>query len=114
GLELPCKHPGIAFQEAAWALIVVKGLSKRYGRRWAIRDVSFTVAPGETACLLGPNGAGKSTILRIVAGCERFAQGSVEIAGCDLARRPGDARARIGYVPESGPAYDDLTVREFV
>lgn len=89
-------------------------MSKRFGRRVAVEDVSFALAPGEVLGLLGPNGSGKSTILRMIAGTLRPSSGSVTVAGHDVVTRGAAARALIGYVPEDIPLYDDMRVDEFL
>jgi ABC-2 type transport system ATP-binding protein len=79
--------------------VSVSRLSKSYGSRPAVRDVSFEARPGVTG-ILGPNGAGKSTLLRCLAGLAGWDSGDVRIGGVDLARRPAEARRTIGYMPE--------------
>ena len=83
--------------------VVVDRLVKRYGRRIAVRGVSFAIEEGEVIGLLGPNGSGKSTILRVLAGYLPPSAGSVHIAGVDVAADLLAARARVGYVPEDAP-----------
>ena len=94
--------------------VVVDRLVKRYGRRIAVRGVSFAIEEGEVIGLLGPNGSGKSTILRVLAGYLPPSAGSVHIAGVDVAADLLAARARVGYVPEDAPLYDGMRVREFL
>jgi ABC-2 type transport system ATP-binding protein len=96
------------------ACVVVDQLVKRYGRRLAVRDVSFTIEEGEIVGLLGPNGSGKSTILRILGGYLPPTAGTVRIAGIDIAAEPLAARGHIGYVAEDAPLYDDMRVGEFL
>jgi ABC-2 type transport system ATP-binding protein len=81
------------------ALISVSHLTKSYGARRAVQDVSFELAPGVTG-LLGPNGAGKSTLVRCLAGLSGWDEGEVRIAGVDPAWRARDARGNIGFMPE--------------
>lgn len=83
----------------ASALVSVSHLTKSYGARRAVSDVSFELAPGVTG-LLGPNGAGKSTLVRCMAGLSGWDDGEVRIAGVDPAWRARDARSRVGYMPE--------------
>src|SRR3954447_10215143 len=66
--------------------ISVEGLSKRFGRTWAVRDVSFAVQPGEVVGLLGPNGAGKTTTIQMLLGIITPTTGRIGILGLDLAR----------------------------
>jgi ABC-2 type transport system ATP-binding protein len=94
--------------------VVVNRLVKRYGPRFAVRDVSFAVEEGEVIGLLGPNGSGKSTILRVLAGYLPPSAGNVRIAGIDVVADSLAARGRVGYVPEDAPLYDGLRVVEFL
>lgn len=81
------------------ALVSVSHLTKSYGARRAVQDVSFELAPGVTG-LLGPNGAGKSTLVRCLAGLCGWDEGEVRIAGADPAWRARDARGNVGFMPE--------------
>jgi ABC-2 type transport system ATP-binding protein len=85
------------------------GLSKFYGSFAAIRDVSFSVPQGQVAAFLGPNGAGKSTTMRILTGYMAPSAGSARIAGLDVAAERIRAAERVGYLPENGPLYPDMT-----
>jgi ABC-2 type transport system ATP-binding protein len=94
--------------------IVVEDLVKRYGRRVAVRGVSFTIGEGEIIGLLGPNGSGKSTILRILTGYLPASAGSVRIGGIEIAEDSLAARKLIGYLAEDAPLYDGMRVGEFL
>src|SRR5689334_7393232 len=97
------------------AMITVEGLYKSYsGSTFAVRDVSFRVKKGEIVGFLGPNGAGKSTTLRVVAGFLGATAGKVTLAGHDIAEAPTEARAAVGYMPESVPLYPEMRVREYL
>ncbi len=89
-------------------------LSKRYGSLTAVQDLSLTVHPGEIVGLLGPNGAGKSTTMKIVAGLLRPTAGTVRVVGHDIVKEPLQAKASLGYLPESPFLYERLTGREFL
>jgi ABC-2 type transport system ATP-binding protein len=95
-------------------MIEVKGLTKHYGTITAIRDVSFSVAPGEIVGFLGPNGAGKSTTMRILACFMPASSGTARIAGHDVFRESLEVRKRIGYCPENVPLYGDLRVAPYL
>ena len=95
-------------------LISINGLSKFYGQKHAIEDVSFAVHQGEILGLLGPNGAGKSTTMQIICGVIAANSGSVNIAGHDIIDAPKQAKQNIGFLPEQLPLYGDLTVDEYL
>lgn len=93
-------------------MIDVVGLTKLYGDRAAVKDLSFHVAPGEVLGLVGPNGAGKTTTLRSIAGIIVPTAGSIRIAGHDLAAEPIDAKRRLALIPDEPQLFDYLTVSE--
>ncbi|MCW5624271.1 MAG: ABC transporter ATP-binding protein [Burkholderiales bacterium] len=95
-------------------VIEIDRLTKRYGRRLAVDDVSFTIAEHEVLGLLGPNGSGKSTVLRVLTGYLRPSGGSVRIAGLDVSKQSLAARRLVGYVPEDVPLYTTMEVDEFL
>jgi ABC-2 type transport system ATP-binding protein len=90
-------------------MIEAIGLSKFYGSFAAIRDVSFAVPRGQVAAFLGPNGAGKSTTMKILTGYLSPSAGTARVAGLDVAAHRIEAAARIGYLPENGPLYPEMT-----
>jgi ABC-2 type transport system ATP-binding protein len=90
-------------------LLVIDGLTKRFGPITAVNDVSFRLHRGEVLGFLGPNGAGKSTTMRMITGYLAPSSGRVCVCGLDLATAPIEARRRIGYLPEGAPAYGDMT-----
>lgn len=92
------------------AVVEVEHLSKSYGRFEAVRDVSFSLGPGEIVALLGPNGAGKSTTIKCIVGLLRPTRGQVRIAGHPV--RSEAANERLGYIPEHPAVYELLTVWE--
>ncbi len=95
-------------------VICVERLTKHYGRRPAVQDVSFEVEPGQVLGLLGPNGSGKSTILRILTGYLAPTSGRARVAGHDVASHSLEVRRSIGYVAEDIPLYPHMTVDEFL
>lgn len=95
-------------------MIEVRNLTKRYGSKVALDNVSFDVASGEIVGFLGPNGAGKSTTMRILSTFLPATGGSVRIDGLDVFADSMEVRRRIGYLPESAPLYDDMRVVEYL
>jgi ABC-2 type transport system ATP-binding protein len=95
-------------------VIVADRLTKRYGSRLAVDQVSFEVRPNEVMGLLGPNGSGKSTILRILTGYLRPTSGTARVAGYDVIESGLEARSQLGYVPEDVPLYTHMRVTEFL
>jgi ABC-2 type transport system ATP-binding protein len=95
-------------------MIDVKNLTKRYAGRTAVRDISFSVAPGEIVGLLGPNGAGKSTTMRVLSCFMPATSGTVRVAGFDVFYQSDEVRRRIGYMPENNPLHPDMRVREYL
>ena len=95
-------------------LISINGLTKFYGPKKAIEDVSFDVHHAEILGLLGPNGAGKSTTMQIICGVIAANNGSVNIAGHDIIDAPKKAKQNIGFLPEQLPLYNDLNVDEYL
>jgi ABC-2 type transport system ATP-binding protein len=95
-------------------MIEVHNLCKNYGPLKAVDGVSFSVGKGEILGLLGTNGAGKSTIMRILTCFMPPSSGAVRISGFDVVEHPHEARARIGYLPESAPSYREMRVHRFL
>lgn len=95
-------------------MIDVRGLSKNYGDRAAIHDLTFSIGKGEVVGFLGPNGAGKSTTMKIVTGYMAPSSGSVTVAGFDVFENPVEVKRRIGYLPETPPVYNDMHVGDYL
>src|SRR5262245_53499489 len=95
-------------------MIEVEKLTKNYGPFTAIRDVSFSVAPGDIVGFLGPNGAGKSTTMRILSCYMPASSGSARVAGYNVFRESLEVRKRIGYLPENVPLYSDMRVAPYL
>lgn len=96
------------------AMIEVKNLTKQYGQKKALDNISFTVQDGEILGFLGPNGAGKSTTMNILTGYISSTDGKVLINGVDILDEPTKAKKNIGYLPEQPPVYQDMTVKEYL
>ena len=95
-------------------MIEVRHLTKHYGAKTALNDVSFSVPRGQVLGLLGLNGAGKSTTMNIIAGCLAATSGTVTIDGVDIVKDPLAAKKKIGYLPEIPPLYVDMKVEDFL
>jgi len=95
-------------------MIKVEQLSKSFGPKLAVNDVSFTVERGEVLGFLGPNGAGKSTTMRMITGFIPPTAGKVIVGVYDVAKEPLAAKRLVGYLPENAPAYTDMTVEGFL
>lgn len=95
-------------------MIRVEHLTKHYGPRVAVTDVTFNVEKGEILGFLGPNGAGKTTTMRILTGYLPPTGGRAEVGGFDLATQSLQARAQIGYLPETVPMYPEMSVRSYL
>jgi len=95
-------------------MIEVAHLTKHYGSRCAVDDISFSVASGDVVGFLGPNGAGKTTTMRMITGYLVPTSGSITVADVDLMANSLEARRRVGYVPESVPLYREMTTRRYL
>ena len=95
-------------------MIEIIGITKRYGDKYAAKNVTFTVNAGEIMGFLGPNGAGKTTTLNILTGYLSATSGTARIDGIDILENPIAAKAKIGFLPEQPPLYLDMTVKEYL
>lgn len=95
-------------------MIEVQGVTKDYGSFTAVRDLTFSVSPGEILGFLGPNGAGKTTTMRVLTGFFPPSEGSVRVAGHDVVSDPLAAKSKIGYLPEAPPLYPEMTVADYL
>jgi ABC-2 type transport system ATP-binding protein len=95
-------------------MIQVEHLTKQYGLKTAISDVSFSVEKGEVLAFLGPNGAGKTTTMRILTGALPATSGAARVAGFDCFNQPMEVKRAIGYLPEIPPLYTEMTVAEYL
>jgi heme exporter protein A len=92
--------------------IDARGLGKRFGIRWVLRGVTFSVGRGEAAGLMGPNGSGKSTVLRVLGTLLRPNAGAATVSGLDIVSDATRVRGQVGYLAHTPGLYDDLTARE--
>src|SRR6476469_1651915 len=95
-------------------MIEVLNVTKRYGELTAIDRVSFRVEKGEVLAFLGPNGAGKTTTMRILTCFMPATEGTARVAGFDCFDQPQEVKRRVGYLPETPPLYQELTVTEYL
>jgi len=95
-------------------MIEVEGLTKVYGNKTAIDNLTFTVQQGEVVGFLGPNGAGKTTTMRVLSCYMPPTSGTARVGGYDIRTQALDVRRRIGYLPEHVPLYTDLTVTQYL
>ncbi len=95
-------------------MIRVENLTKYYGKRLAVDNISFNVGKGEIVGFLGPNAAGKTTTMRILTGFLAPTSGNAWVADYDVLKHSLEARQHIGYLPESVPLYTDMTVRSYL
>lgn len=95
-------------------MIEVQNLTKVYGGKTAVENVSFKIRNGRIYGLLGPNGAGKSTTMNIMTGCLSPTEGTVLINGYDICDQPIEAKRQIGYLPEQPPLFVDMTPAEYL
>src|SRR5438045_9677498 len=106
--------PSTPITKSTPAMIEAQGLSKYYGSFAAIEDVSFKVNQGEVVAFLGPNGAGKSTTMKLLTGYLAPSAGQAFIAGHDMAQDRIAGSTRLGYLPENGRLYADMTPRSLL
>src|SRR3954469_19489080 len=90
-------------------MIEAQGLCKQFGSFLAVRDVTFAIPKGQVVAFLGPNGAGKTTTMRLLTGFVAPTRGSARIAGIDVQANRIEAADHLGYLPENGPLYADMT-----
>jgi ABC-2 type transport system ATP-binding protein len=101
-------------ETARRTMIEARGLSKFYGPFVAIKDVSFSIPEGQIVSFLGPNGAGKSTTMKIISGYLGASAGTAWVAGFDMTVERLQGARHLGYLPENGPLYNDMTPIELL
>jgi ABC-2 type transport system ATP-binding protein len=95
-------------------MIEAEKLTKDFGTRLAVKDVTFHIEQGEIVGLLGPNGAGKTTTMRMLTGYIPATSGTAKVAGFDVKNQPMQVRKHLGYLPETVPLYTDMTVKAYL
>ncbi len=94
--------------------IILNDIDKKFGKQFALKEVSFEIRKGEIAGFIGPNGAGKSTAMKIITGYLPPTSGEVYVSGMNAVESPIDIRRITGYLPESNPLYTEMYVREYL
>jgi ABC-2 type transport system ATP-binding protein len=94
--------------------IRISGVTKRYGQKTVVRELSLTVEPGMVASLVGPNGCGKTTTLNMIAGLKTPDGGRISVSGYDTIVSPLDAKRNLGFVPDTPSGFEQLNVREYI
>ncbi len=95
-------------------MIEIQNLTKKYGDKLAVDNISFKVKKGSIVGFLGKNGAGKSTTMNIITGYISATSGTAKIDGYDILKNPMEVKKRIGYLPEKPPIYSEMTVKEYL
>src|SRR4051794_41347375 len=95
-------------------VVETKGLTKSYGRLTALDGLTLSVGRGQILGFIGPNGAGKTTAIKILVGLARPTAGSARVGGVDCVARPRELKRRIGYMPDTFGAYDNMRVAEYL
>lgn len=110
----PIYFDTIVFEDLRLSMIQAENLTKYYGAHAAIQNISFEVNKGEILGFLGPNGAGKTTTMRILTAYTPPSDGSAAVSGFDVFNDSLEVRKRVGYLPESVPLYNDMTVANYL
>ncbi len=95
-------------------MIKVSHLTKKYGAKYAVNDLSFEINEGEVVGFLGPNGAGKTTTMNILTGYLSPTSGTASVGGFDIYDNAAECKKQIGYLPEQPPVYNDMTVKDYL
>ncbi len=95
-------------------MLELSGVGRKYGERWAVRDLDATLVPGQVVGFLGPNGAGKTTSIKMIAGLLVPSRGRILIDGCDVHVRPEEAKQRLAYIPDRPYVPERLSARELL
>ena len=94
--------------------LACNGVTKTYGVKTALNDVSLRLNSGELIGLIGPNGAGKSTLIKLIATLIKPTAGDMLLDGVSIVKRPGNMRREVGYLPQQVPVYLNLSAKEFL
>lgn len=108
------ESPGTSMPDPSKSMIAAEGLTKHYGKFIAVSDVTFSVPQGEVVAFLGPNGAGKSTTMKMLTGFLAPTRGHASIGGFDVFENRQEAVQILGYLPENGPLYMEMTPKSLL
>ena len=92
----------------------INNLTKKFGEQTALDNINLRIEKGEIVGLLGPNGAGKSTLMKSISGVLKIDEGSIVFNNKSIANHPLESKARIGFLPENNPLYQEMYVREYL
>ena len=95
-------------------MIKVSGVTKKFGEKIAVNDVSFTVNPGEIFGFLGPNGAGKTTTIKMIVGLLEADKGEISVSGVDVAKNSLESKKKFAYVPDNPDIYENMTAYQYI
>ncbi len=95
-------------------MLKVENLVKKYGDKYAVSDISFTIKDREVVGFLGPNGAGKTTVMNIITGYLSYTSGACTVDVYEILENPTEAKKLIGYLPDEPPLYPEMTVKEYL
>jgi ABC-2 type transport system ATP-binding protein len=107
-------NPHMSDHSSSEIMIETQGLSKYYGEFIAVENLNITIREGEVVAFLGPNGAGKSTTMKMLTGYLAPSAGTAKICGMEVAGNRQEVANRIGYLPENGPLYEEMTPRNLL
>ena len=113
-MMLEQNNPHMSDHSSSEIMIETQGLSKYYGEFIAVENLNITIREGEVVAFLGPNGAGKSTTMKMLTGYLAPSAGTAKICGMEVAGNRQEVANRIGYLPENGPLYEEMTPRNLL
>lgn len=112
--RVSARGQGISGRDLSLSGLEVSGVTKRYGEKPVVSELSLTVEVGMVASLVGPNGCGKTTTLGMIAGIRTPDEGRISVSGYDTAVSPLDAKRNVAFVPDTPNGFEQLSVREYL
>ena len=94
--------------------IKIEHTSKKYGSRYALKEINLTIKPGGIVGLIGPNGAGKTTLMKIICGTVPADEGTVKVLDRDIVNDSVHIQKKLGYLPENNPLYPEMYIQEYI